>query len=134
MNFNLSFWFSPDSTEYIVAGALLYVFFLVYFTFCVYIIIEREIQGGIWKCQLPARVIFWLETVKRLPPLDFNVSPRHGNTELVSSGVSLTLRWEGASLALVGDPSSDGVAIKMPYGVDLLHRSALHPIFSYWVR
>ena len=28
---------------------------------------------------------------------------------------------EGASLALVGHPSSDGVTVKMPYGVDVLH-------------
>ena len=27
----------------------------------------------------------------------------------------------GSSLALVGNPSSDGVTIKMPYGVDVLH-------------
>ena len=33
-------------------------------------------------------------------------------------------------LALVGHPSSDGIMIKMPYGVDVLHRPALHPIFS----
>ena len=46
---------------------------------------------------------------------------------------SLTSWGEGASLALVGHPSSDGVTIKMPYGVDALHRPALHPIFSYWV-
>ena len=39
----------------------------------------------------------------------------------------------GASLALVGNPSSDGVTMKMPYGVDVLHQPALHPIFSYWV-
>ena len=36
-------------------------------------------------------------------------------------------------LALVGHPSSDRVTIKMPYGVDALHRPASHPIFSYWV-
>ena len=36
-------------------------------------------------------------------------------------------------LALVGHPSSDGITTKMPYGVDALHRPALHPIFSYWV-
>ena len=41
---------------------------------------------------------------------------------------------EGASLALVGHPSSDGVTIKISYGVDvLLHQPASHPIFSYWV-
>ena len=40
---------------------------------------------------------------------------------------------EGATLALVGHPSSDGITIKMPYGVDVLHRPVLHPIFSYWV-
>ena len=52
-------------------------------------------------------------------------------TGLVSSRVSLTSWGEGASLALVGHPSSDSVTIKMPYGVDVLHRPALHPIFSY---
>ena len=61
------------------------------------------------------------------------LSPRHWNTRLVSSGASLTSWGEGASLALVGDPSSDGVMIKMPYGVDVLHRPVSHPIFSYWV-
>ena len=59
--------------------------------------------------------------------------PRFWNTGLVSSRASLTSRGEGASLALVGLLSSDGVTIKMPYGVDALHRPALHPIFSYWV-
>ena len=55
------------------------------------------------------------------------------NTQLVSSGVSLIL-WGGASLALPGHPSSNGVTIKMHYGVDvLLHQPASHPIFSYWV-
>ena len=48
-------------------------------------------------------------------------SPQDLNTELVSSGASLTSWGEGASLALVGYPSSDGVTIKMPYGVDVLH-------------
>ena len=60
-------------------------------------------------------------------------TPRHSNTGLVSSGASLTSEGERASLALVGNPSSDGVTIKMPYGVDLLHRPALQPVFSYCV-
>ena len=60
--------------------------------------------------------------------IDFNLL-----TGLVSSGDSLTSWGEGASLALVGNPSSDGITIKMPYGVDVLHRPASHPIFSYWV-
>ena len=38
---------------------------------------------------------------------------------LVSRGTSLS-SWGGASLALVGHPSSDFVTIKMPYGVDVL--------------
>ena len=51
---------------------------------------------------------------------------------LVSIGVSLTSWGECASLALVGHPSSDGITIKITYGVDvLLYRPALHPIFSY---
>ena len=40
---------------------------------------------------------------------------------------------KGASLGLLGQPSSDGVTIKMSYGVDVLHQPALYPIFSYWV-
>ena len=38
----------------------------------------------------------------------------------MSSGVSLTSWEEGASLALVSNPSSDDVTIKMPYGVDVI--------------
>ena len=60
-------------------------------------------------------------------------SPRHLNTGLVASGASLTSWGEGASFALVVDPSSYGVTIKMPYWVDVLHQPASHPIFSYWV-
>ena len=48
--------------------------------------------------------------------------PRHWNTGLLSSRVSLTSWGEGASLALVGHPFSDGVMIKIPYGVDVLLR------------
>ena len=59
--------------------------------------------------------------------------PRFWNTGLVSSGASLTSGGEGASLALVCHPSSDGITIKMPYVVDFLHRPASHPFFSYWV-
>ena len=70
--------------------------------------------------------------VTELGSSDQKASPSE-NTGLVSSGVSLTSWGEGASLALVGHPSSDGVTIKMPYGVDVLHRAASHPIFSYWV-
>ena len=55
------------------------------------------------------------------------------NTGLVSSRASLTSRGEGASLALVSNPSSHGVMIKMPDGVDVLQRPALHTIFSYWI-
>ena len=49
----------------------------------------------------------------------------------MSSRASLTSLGEGASLVLVGDPSSDGVMVKMPYGVDVLHQPASKPI--YWV-
>ena len=46
--------------------------------------------------------------------------PRQWNTGLVSSRFSLTSWGEGASLALVDQPSCDGVTIKIPYGVDVL--------------
>ena len=49
------------------------------------------------------------------------------------AGPVLLHRAEDASLALVDHPSRDGVTIKMPYGVDVLHRPASQPIFSYWV-
>ena len=38
----------------------------------------------------------------------------------MSSGGILTSWGEGASLVLVGHPSSDGITIKMPYGVDVI--------------
>ena len=63
-----------------------------------------------------------------------SVSPRHRNTWLVSSGASLTSWGEGASLALVGHPSGDGITIKIPYAVDvLLPQPAPQPIFFHWV-
>ena len=71
----------------------------------------------------------WLVWKKNL---FYHFSPRHWNTGLVSSGATLTSWGKGASLALVGNPSSDGVTIKMPYGVDALHQPASHPIFFYW--
>ena len=65
---------------------------------------------------------------------DLSLPPRHWNTGLVSSGVSLTSWGEGASLPLVGHPSSDGFTIKITYGVDvLLHRPASQLIFYYCV-
>ena len=62
-----------------------------------------------------------------------SLPPRHLNTGLVFSGASLTSWGEGAFLALVGYPCSDGVTTTMPYGVNVLHQPTLHPIFSYWV-
>ena len=62
-----------------------------------------------------------------------DLSPRHLNTGLVSSRATLTSLGDGASLALVGNPSSDGVMIKVLYRVHSLHQPASHPIFSYWV-
>ena len=43
---------------------------------------------------------------------------------------NIRILWgEGSFLALVGNSYSDGVMIKMPYAVDVLHRPASHPIF-----
>ena len=43
------------------------------------------------------------------------------------------LGGEGASLALVGHPSSDGAIIKIPYGVDvLLHQPVSHLFLLGW--
>ena len=60
------------------------------------------------------------------------LSPRHLNTGLVSSGIILTSWVEGALLALLGNLSRYGVAMKIPYRADvLLHRPASHPIIFY---
>ena len=40
----------------------------------------------------------------------------------MTRGASLTSWGEGASLDLIGDPSGDGVMIKMPYGVDVFNQ------------
>ena len=32
-----------------------------------------------------------------------------------------------------GNETKSDVKIKMPYGLDVSHRPASHPIFSYWV-
>ena len=48
--------------------------------------------------------------------IDDILTLRHLNTGLVSSGDSLTSWGEGASLALFGLSSSDGVTTKVPYG------------------
>ena len=78
---------------------------------------------------------WWCQDKKQERPLNYVIcsSQRHWNTGLLSSRASLTSWGQVASLALVGDRSSDGVSIKMPYGVDVLYRPASHPIFSYWL-
>ena len=48
------------------------------------------------------------------------MSLRHWYTGLMASWVSLISWGEGASIALVGHRSPDGVLIKVPYGVDVL--------------
>ena len=69
---------------------------------------------------LEFQIVLYISTVHRF------VSPRHYNTRLVSSRVSLT-KEKGASLALVDHPSSDGVTIKISFGVVvLLHWLTLH--------
>ena len=45
----------------------------------------------------------------------------------MSSGASLTSWEEGAFLALISDPYSDGVTIKMPYGVDNFTSTSFAP-------
>ena len=46
-----------------------------------------------------------------------------------TSEASLTSWGEGASLALVGHPSSDGIMIKMPYGVEVFIDQLRTPSF-----
>ena len=56
--------------------------------------------------------------------------PRHWNTGLLFRRVILTSWRKSVFLAVVDQPSSDGITIKKPYGVDvLLHQPASHPSF-----
>ena len=48
---------------------------------------------------------------------------------LVSSGASFTSWGKGASLALVGEFSTDGVTLKMPFGVDVFIDQLRTPSF-----
>ena len=74
------------------------------------------------------------EGIKGLHKIFWSTTKKCENKNLVSSEVSFTPWGEGASLALVGHHSIDGITIKILYGVDfLLHPPASHPIFSYWV-
>ena len=74
-----------------------------------------------------------LKTCFSWPEKNTGLMSSRGQSYLCPAGVGLTSWGEGASLALVGDPSSDVVTIKMFYGVDVLHQPSSHPIFSYWV-
>ena len=56
--------------------------------------------------------------------LKYWVSVQQGQSYLIGRRCLFSLGWS---------PSSDGVTIKMPYGVDVLHQPASHSIFSYWV-
>ena len=63
-----------------------------------------------------------------------HIPPKHWNTGLVSSGVSLTSWWDGDSLALFGYLSSDSITIEISYVVDaILYQWTSHPIFSYFI-
>ena len=70
-----------------------------------------------WRCKE------WSKMAKKF----YAFSPRHRNTGLVSSGVSLT-SCRGASLALVGHPSTDDITIKIPYEVDILLCFIVRPV------
>ena len=69
---------------------------------------------------------YWLRLVQT------SMYPKTLKHWLVSCEGSLTSWREGASLALVGHPSSNGVTIKLLYVADALHQPALYSIFSYY--
>ena len=82
-------------------------------------VVEYLVIGLPWKKTLKSKTIF-------------PHSEKHIYSRSRGESHKFTSWGEGAFLALLGHLSSDGVMIKMPYGVDvLLHQPALHPIFSY---
>ena len=100
-----------------------------------------------WRCDYDHNSIFYLKKISQyfffqntnIRNIEINLYTKEKKFQLgpvlvqMSSRASLTSWGEGASLALLGNPSSDGVTIKMPYGVDVLHWPVSNPIFSYWV-
>ena len=80
--------------------------------------------------------------------IDNNCEYMNHQGEKLSDGDTGTIQGRGSSSFLIslfrdieilglypaGSPSSDDIAIKIPYRVDvLLHRPASHAIFFYWV-
>ena len=78
----------------------------------------NEIMGSFiilfTKINLFIEINIHINIIKTFPPetMKYWVGVQWGQSYLMG---------EGASLALVGNPSSDGITIKMPYGVDVLH-------------
>ena len=69
-------------------------------------------------------------------PISLLFSPRHLNTGLVTSRVSLTSWGEGASLTLVGHPSSDGVNKNTLWGKRFITSTSLisHLFLLVWLK
>ena len=93
-------------------------------------------EGRICKSKSKSRGILWHgrdwpwlgidKDTEVFPPetLKYWFGVQWGQSYLIGRRCLFSLGWP---------PSSDGITIKMPYGVDVLHWPALHPIFSYSV-
>ena len=107
------------------------VIHIAFFCFQIMLVAALEIHRGTWQfLRLFPREICIFSNVRRKIIAESKLpSLRHWSIGLASSGASLNSWGEVISLALVDDPSSDGVTIKMLYGVDVLHRPASPPSF-----
>ena len=94
------------------------IFQFVTHSYFLHMILREMLKKQFNKRICEERMFFW--QLKAL-------SLRHWNTRLVSNGVSHTSWGEGAPLDLVGHLSSDGITIKISYGVFLLR----YHIISY---
>ena len=61
-----------------------------------------------------------IQAILTITSISIVMSPRHCNNGFVSSGVSFTSWKKDVALALVDQPSSDGITIEIPYEVDFL--------------
>ena len=111
--FNCNFWFFCKSIS------------IMLYTFCT-IFLQTDLCIDFIKFLLNLFFFFSLLSICFKFPQDIEILGWRPAGPVLPHG-------EKVPLALVGHPSSDGVTIKMSYGVDVLHRPASHPIFSYWL-
>ena len=141
-NWEYLMWVTPNSQHFVV---WYFILFSLIYSAILYVPIDFHLTAVLLCnvnlcCFYLIRTLLWLWlkdtsclSVLHFPYFWSQAAFWSEEALLVSSRASLTSSAEVASLSLFGQPSSNGVTIKMPYTVDVLHWPALQLIISYWV-